>query len=153
MRNTLFIGVLFSSVLLHGQAVTKDSSAMLVAHYEEASRTSEADPTQPPTDGSTAFSSLRVSTGIIWPRLIFEPAFKLSANDFGQQDPGFAHLIVSFRVDEHGKTHHVRVVKAVNPAVDGRVLDAVRHYRFAPATLDSQKVAVDINMTVNFERR
>ena len=62
-------------------------------------------------------------------------------------------MIVRFRVDEHGRTRNIHVLKPVNPTVNARVVNAVRRYRFAPATLDNQKVAVDINMTINFERK
>jgi TonB family protein len=126
---------------------------MLVAHYEETSRMSLAGPAQPATTGAGSSPSIRVSTGVIGPTLISEPDFALSQADFGEANPGFARMIVSFRVDEQGKPRHVHIVQAVNPSVDGRVMDAVRRYRFAPATLDDQKVAIDINMTINFERR
>jgi len=62
-------------------------------------------------------------------------------------------MIVRFWVDEYGRTCNIHVLKPVNPSIDERVMDAVRQYRFAPATLDNQRVAVEINMTVNFERR
>ena len=147
MRNTLIVSVLFSSVLLHAQSVTQGSSTTLVAHYEEANRMPVA------SKGKSTSPSVRVSTGVIGPTLISEPPFSLSESDFGRQDPGFEKMLVRFRVDEHGRTRHVRVLKPVNPSVDERVMNAVRHYRFAPATLDNQKVAVDINMTINFERK
>jgi TonB family protein len=153
MRNTLVIGVLFSSVLLHAQSVARGSSTMLVAHYRETSRMSAAGSMQPVTKGAGASPSIRLSTGVIGPTLISEPAFTLSQADFGGQDPGFERLVVSFHVDEHGRTRNVRVLKPVNPSVDERVRRAVRKYRFAPATLDNQKIAVEINMIVNFERR
>jgi len=153
MRNTVIIGILFSSVLLQAQSVAKDSNTMLVPHYEEARRMSVAGPMHPATNCRSTSSLIRISTGVIGPTLISEPPFSISASDFGQQDLGTKHMIVRFWVDEHGSTCNIHVLKPVNPSIDERVMDAVRQYRFAPATLDNQRVAVEINMTVNFERR
>jgi TonB family protein len=62
-------------------------------------------------------------------------------------------VVVSFTVDESGKPQNVHLAKSVNPVVDERVLNAVRQYRYSPATLNDQKVAVDINLQVNFASR
>jgi TonB family protein len=62
-------------------------------------------------------------------------------------------VVVSFTVDETGKPQNVHLSKGANPIVDERVLNAVRQYRYAPATLNGQKVAADINLEVNFSNR
>jgi len=69
MRNTVIIGILFSSVLLQAQSVAKDSNTMLVPHYEEARRMSVAGPMHPATNCRSTSSLIRISTGVIGPTL------------------------------------------------------------------------------------
>ena len=152
MRKILAVCALFSSVLLHAQSVTKGSSITLEARNENASALSAPGVSQPVADIPTA-SPLRISTGVVWPKLIAEPAFKVSQEDFMGRNPEYLHLIVAFTVDENGKTQNVHLLNSVNPTVDQRVIGSVRQYRFEPATLDNQKIAVDVNMRVNFANR
>jgi len=90
---------------------------------------------------------------VVWPKLIAEPALHLSSDDFDGRDLALAHMIVAFTVDEKGNPQNVHLLKSVNPMVDGRVVESVRKYRFEPATLDNQKIAVDVDMRVNFATR
>ncbi len=60
---------------------------------------------------------------------------------------------VSFRVDEKGVPQNVHLLKSVNQSVDTRVLAAIREYRFEPAQLDEQSVAMDVNLAINFATR
>lgn len=152
MRNSLVIGVIFSSVLLHAQSVTKGSSITLEAHNETAGAMSAPGSSSPATDVPTISHPVRISTGVVWPRLISEPAFKISQEDLGA-NPELKHVIVSFRVDESGKPENIRLTQSVNPTVDQRVMRAVSQYRYLPATLNGQKVAVNVNLQVNFATR
>ena len=152
MRNLLVIGVLFSSVLLHAQSVTKGSSITLEAHNETAGAMSAPGSPSPATDVTTTSKPVRISTGVVGPKLISEPAFKVSQGDFAG-NPELKIVIVRFRVDESGKTQNIRLLQSVNSIVDERVVQAVSKYRFIPATLDGNKVARDINLQVNFETR
>ena len=103
------------------------------------------------TSGSVP--SRRISTGVTWPKLISEPNLSISSADFPTHDLAAQHLAVSFRVDEKGEPQNVHLLKSVNQAVDGRILAAVRQYRFTPGTLDDQNVPVDVNLIVNFEQK
>ncbi len=152
MRKTLAVCALFSSVLLHAQSVTKGSSVKLEALNGNSGALS-VHGTSPATDNSTASQPLRISTGVVWPKLIAEPAFKVSQEDFVGHNPALSHLIVAFKVDENGIPQNVHLLNSINPEVDGLVTDSVRQYRFEPGTLDNQKIAVDVNMRVNFESR
>ena len=152
MRNTLIISVLFSSVLLHAQSVTKGSSITLEAHNESAGAISAPGSSSPATDVSTVSHPVRVSTGVRWPKLISEPDFRISQDDFSGR-PELSHVIVSFHVDEKGQPQNVHLLQSVNPIVDERVMHAVRQYRYIPGALDDQNVAVDVNLEVNFANR
>lgn len=153
MRNVLAVCAIFSSVLLHAQSVAKGSSVKLEALNEHAIALSAHGTSQPVTDIPTSSQPLRISTGVVWPKLIAEPALHLSSDDFDGRDLALAHMIVAFTVDEKGNPQNVHLLKSVNPMVDGRVVESVRKYRFEPATLDNQKIAVDVDMRVNFATR
>jgi protein TonB len=53
-------------------------------------------------------------------------------------------------VNEKGETSHVKVLKSSGRAdIDEAFVDAVKKYKFAPATLNGNPVAVDLYMDVN----
>ena len=153
MRNVLAVCAIFFSVLLHAQSVTKGSSVNLEAKNNSAGVLYAHGESQPLTDATTNTHPLRISSGVIWPKLISEPDFKISSSDFMGRNLATEQVIVSYTVDENGKPQNIHLTKSVNPSVDERVLNAVRQYRYAPATLNNEKVAVDINLEVNFANR
>jgi protein TonB len=53
-------------------------------------------------------------------------------------------------VDKNGVPTHVRVIKGIGPAFDGSAVKAVQQYKFKPATLNGEPVAVDLYIDVNF---
>jgi TonB family protein len=149
MRRIIVSSLFLSTVLLHAQTATKGQSVTLEARNEVAASAS----TQPATDSTATLTQRRISTGVVWPKLISEPTVAVSAADFTTQDLATQHVVVSFRVDEKGEPQNVRLLKSVNQTVDERVLDAVRQYHFVPGTLDDQNVAVDVNLIVNFQAK
>ncbi|WP_109484834.1 energy transducer TonB [Occallatibacter savannae] len=153
MRNVVAVCAIFSSVLLHAQPVAKGSSVNLEARNNYAGVLYAHGESQPSTDASSNAQPLRISSGVVWPKLISEPSFKVSSSDFNDQNVSAHQVVVSFTVDERGKPQNVHLTKSANPTVDERVLNAVRQYRYLPATLNDQKVAVDINLEVNFAKR
>lgn len=153
MRNVVAICAICSSVLLHAQSVTKGSSANLEAKNHYAGALFAHGATQPVTNATTNAQPQRISSGVVWPNLISEPNFRVSSSDFMGLNLAAQQLVVSFTVDESGKPQNVHLTKSVNPVVDERVLNAVRQYRYLPATLNNEKVAVDINLQVNFANR
>jgi TonB family protein len=54
-------------------------------------------------------------------------------------------------VDKNGYPSHVRVVRGVGLGLDERAVEAVRQYKFKPATLDGKPVTVDLYVDVNFQ--
>jgi|SRR5579863_2334987 len=153
MRNILVMSFLSSSLLLHAQAVPKGSSAKLEAKNETAGSLLEPGTTRPATDATTTPQPLRISTGVIGPKLISGHSLTVAAEDFPLHDVAKEHMVVNFTVDENGVPQGVHLLQSVSPAVDGRVLNAVRQYRFAPATLDDRKVPVEVNLHVEFAER
>jgi len=53
-------------------------------------------------------------------------------------------------VDEHGNPSHVQVVRGVGMGLDERAIEAVRQYKFKPATQNGKPVKVDLYVNVNF---
>jgi TonB family protein len=150
MRRIIVSTLLLSTVLLHAQKGTQGQSATLEARNNAVNSLSDA--ASAATDTASA-PSRRISTGVTWPKLISEPTLSISSTDFPTHDLAAQHVVVAFRVDENGAPQNVHLLKSVNQAVDGRILSAVRQYRFVPGTLDDQNVAVDVNLVVNFEQK
>jgi len=148
MRRIIVSTLFLSTVLLHGQTGTKGQSVTLEARNNA---TPSLDASSAASD--VALSGRRVSTGVVFPKLVSEPSFSVSTADFPNHDLGSQQMEVSFRVDEKGVPQNVQLVKSVNQSVDERVLAAVRQYRFTPGTLDNQVVPIDVNMVVNFQEK
>ena len=147
MRRILLSTLFLSTVLVHAQTSTPGQAVTLEARNNAANALATS------TDAAVPATGRRVSTGVIFPKLISAPSVSVSASDFPTRDLGAQHMVVSFRVDENGAPQNVHLVKSVNQSVDERVLTAVREYRFEPGTLDNQKVPVDVNLVVNFEQK
>lgn len=57
-------------------------------------------------------------------------------------------------IDRTGIPTNLKIIQSCGDSrVDQSALDAVSKYRFKPAIEDNQPVAVELGVTVNFERR
>lgn len=54
-------------------------------------------------------------------------------------------------VNEQGSPEHVRCVRDIGMGLCGKAIDAVRQYRFKPATQNGRAVKVDMYIEVNFQ--
>jgi protein TonB len=61
------------------------------------------------------------------------------------------NVLVDLIVDEHGNPTHVRVARGVGLGLDEKAVEAVRQYRFKPATKDGKPVKVELSIEVRFE--
>jgi TonB family protein len=145
MRRILVSSLFLSTVLLPAQTVTNGQVATLIARNDSAPAVAASDISTVPTR--------RITTGVTAPKLLSTPVVRVSLSDFPTTDLATQKMIVSFRVDEKGIPQNVHLLKSINQSVDGRVLAAVREYRFEPATLDEQAVPMDVNLAVNFSAR
>jgi TonB family protein len=66
-------------------------------------------------------------------------------------DAGFS-VTVSFEVDERGKPVNVRADKTSDPEWEGKVLDAVKDWRFDPGMRDGKPIAVPCTLRVAMGR-
>lgn len=60
-------------------------------------------------------------------------------------------VIVSLVVDAAGHPQNVKVPRPIGMGLDEKAVEAVRQYRFKPATKNGQPVAVLMNVAVNFQ--
>ena len=58
---------------------------------------------------------------------------------------------ISLRVDKKGNPSHIRVVRGMGMGLDQKAVEAVRQYKFKPATQNGKPVAVDLFVDVNFQ--
>jgi protein TonB len=59
--------------------------------------------------------------------------------------------MVSIIVDKNGIPQNVHVTRGVGLGLDEKAVDAVKQYKFKPATENGKPVAVYLNVEVNFE--
>lgn len=148
MHKISIASLFLSAALLPAQTAVNGQGTTLVASNNLAS-----EPAVAATSDAPATSARRISTGVTAPKLVSGPQVRVAVSDFPSETVVGKSAVVSFRVNEQGVPQNVRLVKSVNQTVDSRVLAAVREYRFTPAQLDGQSVAMDVNMNVNFEAR
>jgi TonB family protein len=75
--------------------------------------------------------------------LSIEPIYLLVEND--------RYRARQLRVDEQGRTKHVRVLRGVGDGLDEKALEAVKQYKFSPAMEGGKPVLVELKTEVNFK--
>jgi len=90
----------------------------------------------------------RLTTGIQPPVVIerVNPHYPQSALDAGTS----GIVIVETKISEKGNVDEARVVRGLSPELDEAAMEAVKQWKFKPATLDGKPVAVVFNLTINF---
>lgn len=91
----------------------------------------------------------KVGEGVTPPRIVKSqpPEYSKSAKEEGIEGTVLLWLIVN----SQGFPEQVKVQKALGHGLDQKAVDAVRRWKFAPATKDGAPVAVMINVEVNFK--
>jgi TonB family protein len=83
------------------------------------------------------------------PKLIHnvEPEF----NEYARRLKYSGNVQIYLWVDEDGSTSHVSVVRPAGMGLDEKAVEAVKQYRFSPATRDGKPIKVDLYIDVNFQ--
>jgi TonB family protein len=107
-----------------------------------------ATPKLPEAGGIELYRVYRVGGGVNPPRVVTSP------------DPGSTKMATSLHyegtstlwvvVDEHGAATQIQIVRPIGVGLDDKAVEAVRTWRFQPATLNGHPVAVQIDIEVNF---
>ena len=102
----------------------------------------------PGSGGNTGGGPMHIGGLVQAPSLLYsiEPEFSEEA----RKAKFSGNVQVYLWVDEHGMPSHVRVVRGVGMGLDEKAVEAVRQYKFKPATRDGKPVKVDLYVDVNF---
>jgi TonB family protein len=58
--------------------------------------------------------------------------------------------LIGVAVDPHGDLHDLRILKSLEPSLDANAIEAVRKWKFAPATRDGRPVNVTMSIEIAF---
>ena len=89
-----------------------------------------------------------VGGGVSAPQLVFAPDPEFS--DEARRAKYQGVCVVSLIVDAQGNPQRVSVVRHLGMGLDEKAVEAVRQYKFKPATLQGKPVPVEVNIEVNF---
>jgi periplasmic protein TonB len=103
----------------------------------------------PGSGGNTGGGVYHVGGGVAAPKLIYQvdPEFSEEARKAKFSGNVEVYLIV----DEQGNPTHIRIARGVGMGLDEKAIEAVRQYKFKPATQNGKPVKVDIYVDVNFQ--
>jgi TonB family protein len=130
------------------------------AQPASATTPNQAAPAEPPSPIPDASGIYLVGGGVTAPKIIYMPQPNFSELARKQKIGGIA--TVYFRVDEKGNTQNVHISRSIADMVDRThraaalsldqaAVDAVKQYKFEPATLHGKPVPVYLNVQVNFQ--
>jgi protein TonB len=103
----------------------------------------------PGSGGNMGGGVYRIGGGVRAPVVIAQVDPEFSEEARKQKFSG--NVLVDLIVDEQGNPTHVRVARGVGLGLDEKAVDAVRQYRFKPATRDGKPVKVELSIEVRFE--
>lgn len=94
---------------------------------------------------------LRVGGAVAPPTKLFAPSPRYPEIARQAREQGL--VIVEAVIDESGAVVRAEIVKGLRFGLNEAALDAIRRWRFEPATLGGKPVAVVYNLTINFQLR
>jgi TonB family protein len=146
MRSLLIATLALTPALLYAQAIVP-AQPQTTGHAPAlqskliAPETLAADRTTTP--------AVRVSTGVIAPKLIHSVAIPAEVNAKWQAAGKYRSAVVEMRVDETGKPFDLKIVQSAGRDLDDNVLAAVSQYRFEPATLGNKAIPINMALTLD----
>ncbi|HEY6970454.1 MAG TPA: energy transducer TonB [Candidatus Angelobacter sp.] len=102
----------------------------------------------PGSGGGYGGSVFSVGNGVTAPRVIYDPDPEYSPEARAARYQGTVKLWAVIGPD--GRTRELRVQQSVGMGLDEKALEAVRKWRFEPATMNGHPVAVQIEVEVGF---
>jgi TonB family protein len=102
----------------------------------------------PGSGGGTGGGVFRVGGGVSAPKALYtpDPEYSEEARKAKYQGTVVLWLIVG----PDGRPQNVKVARTLGMGLDQKAIEAVRQWRFEPAKLNGNPVAVQINVEVNF---
>lgn len=91
-----------------------------------------------------------VGPGVAPPQAIFtpDPDYPLSVRKGKHKIQGIC--VLGLTVDEHGSVRDVHVTRSLDKRLDQTAIDALKQWKFKPATKDGKPVAVRTSASVEF---
>lgn len=86
--------------------------------------------------------------GVMAPTLLYAPDAEFS--DEARRNKYQGVCMISIIVDVHGNPQNAHVIRSLGMGLDEKALEAIRRYRFKPATKDGKPVPVVMNVRVDF---
>lgn len=139
MTRSVLLSALFLSALIPAQAASPAHVA--IPNVLLASAVA-------PVAAAEASDPVRVSTGIIAPKLIKKAQLSAIAGLSEAFIPADASVVVNLTVDAQGKPTNLSIEQGFGPVVDQEVLNAVSQFRFTPGTLDGKPFALPVRLQV-----
>jgi len=103
----------------------------------------------PALSSATSSAAIRISTGVIAPKLIKAVDAAPTSQDWAWRVSGINRTaVVSMLVDEKDGPSNLKIVRSAGSGIDENVIAAVKQYRFQPGLLNHVPVAVPVNLTV-----
>ncbi len=102
----------------------------------------------PGSGGGVGGGPFHVGGSVRAPALVYQPDPEFSEEARKAKFSG--NVEVYLWVDEQGNPSHVKVVRGVGMGLDEKALEAVRQYKFKPATQNGKAVKVDLYVEVSF---
>ncbi len=90
----------------------------------------------------------RVGNGVTAPRAVYTPDPEYSEE--ARQAKCGGEVVLWLIVGADGNAHDVKVVRPFGLGLDEKAVEAVKQWRFEPATKDGQPVAVQVNVETRF---
>jgi TonB family protein len=100
------------------------------------------------SQGAGAQQLYHVGGDVSAPELIFSPNPEFSEEAKRVKYQGIC--VVSLIVDTQGNPQRVQVIRHLGKGLDQKAVEAVKQYRFKPAMLHDEPVAVEVKIEVNF---
>jgi len=135
----------YKPYMLNGQPVEVETS--ITVNYTLGDSTAASGPVPPADEASDGVKQIRGD--VIGPVLIYVPEPEYT--ELARQDKVEGFVLINMVVDEQGLPQHLHVSRGLGDGLDEKALEAVRQYRFKPATENGKPVAVYLNVEVNFE--
>jgi TonB family protein len=153
MRNAIAAALILSPLMVHAQANTPaqpqaaTNAPVLQSSLAEAKGMMLASASA--GDRPTAGAAVRVSTGVISPKLVHTVDIEPSTVSVASLAGVVRTAAVSMVVDETGKPTNLKITQSAGPDLDQNILAAVSQYRFNPGTVSGMKIAFPVNLNLN----
>lgn len=87
--------------------------------------------------------------GVSAPIVLFAPEPEYSKE--GRKDKISGNVLLYLQVGTDGLPDHIRILRGIGYGLDEKAAEAVRQYKFKPASRNGVPVRVELNVQVNFQ--